>query len=191
MTSVEQKADEPQSADTEAQEDTDDIDALLKSYEQQDQKPEKSEKKTNGDDVSERLKILQERLDELEQSSRMGEQRKDLAEAVKTIKASHPALGKLRNQTVENMLVGQGLRDQRLEEAFKKRYVDPKGWAKVLKAVAKDFAADFDKDEDEDVDAVLAASRGISTRRTDDDFAKKVSNMSSAEFAKLEQSLAK
>lgn len=197
MNSVENGADTPQGAGNEADTDTDDLDALLDSYKSEerqkgDQKPEEKQGgKPDIDALLKEVRELRERQESFEKEARLGENRKDLSESVKAIKKAEPGLAKLKDQRVEDMLVGQGLRDPRIEEAFARRRIDKKGWDKVLKGLAKDFAGDFDdEDKGEDIDAVTAASRGVSTRRSDDDFAKKVSQMTPGDFKKFEEELA-
>lgn len=197
MTSVENGADTPQGAGKEADTDTDDLDALLASYEakgarKDDQQPEKKpEGSIDLNALWKEVRELREQQESFQKEARLGENRKDLAESVKAIKKAAPNLGRLKDQRVEDMLVGQGLRDPRIEEAFARRRIDPKGWSKILKAMAKEFSDDFDEDDKgEDVDAVTAAARGVSTKRPDEEFSKKISNMSSGEFKKFQEELA-
>jgi uncharacterized phage infection (PIP) family protein YhgE len=202
MNPVENGSDTPQSAGVEDGNDTDDLDALLSSYEtdrggQKDSREPKSN--GNGDmpewakEFLKRQEQIEARQNELEKGVKLESQRSDLNKAIETIKKSEGPLSKLKNSWIEAQLLYRADRDPRIETAFAKRNVDPKAWKKVLGALAKDFAADLEDDSGSDVDAVVASSRNVSTRRPagDAELAKKISNMSDTEFAQYASQMAR
>lgn len=206
MQAVENEADTGHDAGDEAGNDTDDLDALLSSFSQEDeedngrrQNTETNRKDRDVNDNEEMPAWAKKILDDnkqLRSEISLGEQRKDVANAISVLKSSNKVLSDRSDDWIKRQLHGQALNDFRFETAFARRRVDPKSWNSVLKAFGKELAKEIDgfrsSATDEDVDAVTAAARNVSTKRSGDpDFAKKVNNMSPADFEKFAAEMAR
>ena len=97
-------------------------------------------------------------------------------------------------QEVEDFLWARAARDDKFQNAFLQRGLNPKGWSKVLKAMGKELSQRAktrpDPQATSDSDAVAAAVRGSSNRvsEAEEDFSK-VNQMNDQEFEKFVQTL--
>lgn len=165
----------------------DDLDALLKEFETQDQTT-KSETttETKPDDLQEVVAYVRNQ----QQSEILEQSRKDLSEAARIVKGDL----KIDDEIAEGYLHARANKDPRVAQAWAKRHENPSAYQKVLKSLGGDFAKKFadlpDQAATEDRAAVAAAVRGASTRTQEPAIdTKQLQGMNDAQFAAFKRSL--
>lgn len=166
----------------------DDLDALLKQFDET--KPEPKPEPKPDEITPDAIK----RLEGLERMIAEERYRKDMAETLKVVRGDlDPEI--FDDTLVEAWIDTQARNDPRLSRAWQERYSNPKHFAKVREQLGKAFAAKFsklpDKQATEDRETVAAAIRGASTKapKTDDIDEKAVSKMTDAEFEAFKRTL--
>lgn len=168
----------------------DELDALLGEFQAQETEPTttaaSSAEISKLDEVHTMLKDNQ-----LRDTTRINSER--ITDAVKMFKNSVGL--PITDEMAEVILQGKAAKDVRIQQAFNNAGVDPAGWNKVVKAVAKDYAKQVaetpNQDATADQNAVVAAVQSASTKAptadnvTDD----QVATMSTADFNALQRSL--
>lgn len=164
----------------------DDLDSLLKEFEQPVQETKSDTKtETKPDGLEEVISFVREQ----KQAQLADSSRKALNEAVKTVKGDL----KVDDELVEGFLHARASKDQRIAQAWVNRDKNPQAFASVLKTLGKELSGKFadmpDSQVTEDRAAVAAAVRGASTKASESpppDYSK----MSDAEFKRHKESLA-
>ena len=166
----------------------DDLDALLKQFDET--KPEPKPEPKPDEITPDAIK----RLEGLERTIAEERYRKDMTETLKVVRGDlDPEI--FDDTLVEAWIDTQARNDPRLSRAWQERNSNPKQFAKVREQLGKAFAAKFsklpDKQATEDRETVAAAIRGASTKapKTDDIDEKAVSKMTDAEFEAFKRNL--
>lgn len=164
-----------------ARETTDDLDTLLKQFEQTEAKPPETPKPEHaGADDSKLLEPIKGTVSAIEQRLF----RQDMDETVKKVRGDlDPEF--FDDDFVESWLDAQARNDRRLQQAWVERHNNPRQFQKVIEGLSRGFAKKYgklpDKGATEDREAVTAAVRGASTKAPEGK-APDYSNMSNAEF---------
>lgn len=152
-----------------ARNDGDDLDALLKEFDQHDPKPAASSPKPEPGPEPD-LKSLAskvENIDEFVRGQNAQTFKRDMKATVADVRGDlDPAI--FDDQIVQAWIDVQAQNDPRLAQAWVNRHADPKKFEAVKGALGKSFAKKFskmpDKQVTEDREIVAAAVRGASTR---------------------------
>jgi len=147
----------PESEGADAQDDGDDLEAILSEFDSGEDA--KSTPETAADDDTKK-KLL-----ELEQKIEAQQFRADMEDVVNKVRGDIPS-DVFDDVEVEAWIDAQARRDTRLQKAWSNRHNDPKGFDRVVGGLNKTFAKKFSKLPDqnatEDREAVSQAVRGSS-----------------------------
>lgn len=186
--SVAEEAEEGREAPSEDQgaQDEESLESLLGEWDQdsgsEQPKPEEKDKPEDDD----RMSKLEGEIRDLRRRDAEKAFNESVQTAVKTVQ-NVIGDGAYDNSEVEDFLWARAARDQRFQNAFLNRGVNPSAFDKVLKALGKELGQRAknrpDPQTTSDSEAVAAAVRGSSNRApdTEEDFSK-VEKMSDVEF---------
>jgi hypothetical protein len=153
-----------------ARNDGDDLDTLLKEFDQHEPKPVVSSTTKPEPGQEPDLKALAQKFESVEGFVRQQsavQYKQDMAKTVEAVRGDLPA-EIFDDGMIESWLDGQARNDPRLAQAWMERNTNPKQFEKVKVALGKQLAQKFSKLPDrqvsEDRASVAAAVRGASTR---------------------------
>ena len=164
------------------------LDDLLKEFEDVQEPPKKEVKgEQKSDDVSEDVKFIRE-WREQEESKRV---REALDQTVVALKDGIDCPVELPNTWWEGRLEVEARKDPRIAQAWLARDTKPDAWKKVQTHLKKQLESELSvrRDLTDDRDAVAAAVRSASKAPQKESVAHDFDSMSDAEFRRLTQSL--
>lgn len=192
---VEGETNDTQSDVSEGADAQDDLDSLLKQFEEDTQEGEQQDTDFSKDDLKEAVSYIKE-------SQEREWREKTQADIEKSVKSTQEVLQEsgfdLPDNLVEGYLNLKAQRDRRVLNAFNQRQKSPDTWNQVLKGVSKELVNTLknqpDKEATSDHEAVASAVRSASTKTPEPDV--KVSKdsldqMSDREFNKLMREMQK
>ena len=160
--------------------DAQDLDSILKEYDDQEAKPAPQPQKQPDDDVA--------YLKQFVEQQRVKEVQSAVSEAANSVKkAAGEAANHIPDYLIEDALHGEARRNPRIEKAFEDRFNNPQGWNKVVEALGKKIAKDLtptDRKATESWDAVESAVHSSSTSQNTETAPPDFGKMSDAEFNK-------
>lgn len=194
---VDDKAKPSSEAESGERENGDDLNALLKEFDDSNDdgskgssddkqpKAEKSEQKSESSDLHASVRELLERDQRREREELKRQFEADMKETVKAIRGEIPD-SQASDRFVRVWLETAADEDPRLATAWANRKKDPKAFNRIVDRLSRDFAKEYanrpDRNVTEDREAVAAAVRGASTK-TPEDKAPSYNSMSDADFA--------
>ena len=164
-----------------------DLDSLLKEYESED-KTEETQESTQQVAQSEDIQWLRQQRAEYERE----QTEKAVTEAASMLKESIGDLPiTMPDYVFEGILHQKASKDPRIIEAFNKRFTNPGGWQKIVKATGKQLSQDLQPKDQKATDSWNAVESAVHSASTSSPQQQDVdvSKMTDTEFVAYKQKL--
>lgn len=147
-----------------------DIDALLREFEEEDKPPAKPADAKTTDIDPERFTRVEKQMEEYEERERNRAINESLSSAAQSVLSENEALADVFDQDqIEDIIAGRCAKDARWVTAFNNQKSNPEAWGNLMRSLAKDLGKRIEGkvDRSSERHAAESSSRGITNHKPD------------------------